>query len=78
MKENGRIFLKVTFRTRRRLAPLAKGVLILLGLSAGILKADAATQVKIYGSGRHPLDLASRTKTLIISNEKMDDIMKNS
>ena len=29
----------------------------------------------MFGSGR-PLDLASRTITLIISNEEMNDIMK--
>ena len=37
--------------------------------------ADAAIQKKIYGSS-FPSDLALRTTPLIISNEKMADIMK--
>ena len=49
------------------LTPLAKSVLLLLGLSAGMSAADAAIQKKIYGSG---------TTALIISNEEMEDIMK--
>ena len=49
------------------LTPLAKSVLILSGLSAGISVANAAIQKTIYGSG---------TTALIISNEEMEDIMK--
>ena len=49
------------------LIPLAKIVLIPLGLSAGISAADADIQKKIHGSG---------TTALIISNEEMKDIMK--
>ena len=48
------------------LTPLAKSVLISLGLSAGISAADAATQ-KNYGSG---------ATVLIISNEEMEDMIK--
>ena len=47
--------------------PLAKSVLLLLGLSAGMSAADAAIQKKIYGSG---------STALIISNEEMEDIME--
>ena len=47
--------------------PLAKSVLIPLGLSAGMSATDAAIQKKIYGSG---------TTALINSNEEMEDIMK--
>ena len=43
--------------------------------SAGVLAADAAIQKKIYESGR-PLDVASRTAALIISNEEMGNIME--
>ena len=54
--------------------PLAKSVLIPLGLTA-----EAATNVAIYnrvfGFSRTS-DLASRTTKLIISNEEMNDIMK--
>ena len=47
--------------------PLAKSVLILSGLTAVASVADAAIHKKILGSGN---------TTLIISNEKMNDIMK--
>ena len=42
-------------------------VLLPLGLSGGMSAADAVIQKKIYGSG---------STTLIISNEKMNYIMK--
>ena len=47
--------------------PLAKSVLIPLGLTAGVSPTDAAIQKKIFGSGM---------TTLIISNEEMNDVMK--
>ena len=47
--------------------PLAKSVLIPLGLNAAASTADAGIQKKIYGSG---------TTTLVISNEEMNDIIK--
>ena len=47
--------------------PLAKSVLIALGLTAAASAADSGIQKKI---------LDSRTTTLIISNEEMNDIMK--
>ena len=49
------------------LTPLAKSVLIPLGLSAGMSAADAAIQKKIFGSS---------TTALIILNEEMKDIIK--
>ena len=49
------------------LTPIAKNVLLPLGLSAGMSAADVAIQKKIYGSG---------ITALIISNEKMGDIIK--
>ena len=49
------------------LTPLAKSVLLPLGLSARMSAADAAIQKKICGSD---------TTALIISNEEMEDIMK--
>ena len=51
---------------------LAKSVLIPLGLGVA---ADAAIHKKMFGSGR-PSDLALRNLTLVISNEKINDIMK--
>ena len=47
--------------------PLAKSVLIPLGLTAAALAADAGIHKKILGSGN---------TTLIISNEEMNDIIK--
>ena len=47
--------------------PLAKSVLIALGLTAAASAADSGIQKKIFDS---------RTTTLIISNEEMNDIMK--
>ena len=49
------------------LKPLAKSVLIPLGLTASASAIDAAIHKKIFGSGN---------TTLIISNEEMNDIMK--
>ena len=47
--------------------PFAKNVLAPLGITAAASAIDAAIQIKIHGSG---------TKTLIISNEEMNDIIK--
>ena len=57
--------------------PLAKSVLIPLGLTAAASAADADIHKKILGSGC-PLDLAPphNNTTLIISNDEMDDILK--
>ena len=62
------------------LKPLAKRVLILLGLTAATAAAaaattDAAIHKKIFESVC-PSDLALCNTTLIISNEEMNDIMK--
>ena len=58
------------------LKPLAKSVLIPLGLTAAAAAATGeAIQKKIFGSGLLPSDLANQT-TLIISKEPMNDIMK--
>ena len=57
------------------LKPLAKIVLITSGLTATVATTDAAIHKKMFGLG-HPLDLASRMTTLIISNVEMNDIMK--
>ena len=50
--------------------PLAKSVLIPLGLTAAASAADAGIHKKILGSG-HP-----QNTILIISNDEMDDILK--
>ena len=49
--------------------PLAKSVLIPLGLTAAASAADAGKHKKILGSGHN-------NTTLIISNDEMDDILK--
>ena len=50
--------------------PLAKSVLIPLGLTAAASAADAGIHKKILGSGHN------NSTTLIISNDEMDDILK--
>ena len=59
------------------LKPLAKSVLIPLGLTSAAAAAaiDASIHKEMFGSGTGSLDLAKQT-TLIISNEEMNDIMK--
>ena len=49
------------------LKPLAKSVLLSLGLTAAASAADAASHKKMFGSG---------TTMLIILDKKMNDIMK--
>ena len=58
--------------------PLAKSVLVPLGLTAAASAADAGIHKKILGSGKRPLDsaLPHNNTTLIISNDEMDDILK--
>ena len=57
--------------------PLAKSVLIPLGLTVAASAADAGIHKKILGSV-HPLNLAlpHNNTILIISNDEMDDILK--
>ena len=60
--------------------PLAKSVLIPLGLTAAASAADAGIHKKILGSGKRSLDLAlpkqNNTTTLVISNDEMKDIIE--
>ena len=57
--------------------PLAKSILIPLGLTAATSTADAGIHKKILGSGyNRPSSSASRTTTLTISNYEMEDIIK--
>ena len=46
---------------------VAKSILMLLGLLATMSATDAATEMKIYGSG---------ATLLIISDKEMEDLMK--
>ena len=57
------------------LKPLAVSVLIQLGLTAAASATDATIHKKIFGSG-HLSNLALHTRTLIILNEKMNDVIK--
>ena len=57
------------------LKPLAKSVLIPLGLTAAASATNAAIHKKMFGSGRLS-GLATHNTTLIISDEEMNDIMK--
>ena len=54
--------------TKNVIKPLAKSVLIPLGLRVAASAADAGTHKKILGSGHNT--------TLIISNDEMEDILK--
>ena len=57
--------------------PLAKSVLIPLGLTVAASAADAGIHKKILGSGHnHPSSSASHNTTLIISNDEIEDIIK--
>ena len=55
--------------------PLAKNVLIPLGLTAATSAADAGIHKKTLGSGRHSFTVSHST-TLIISNNEMEGIIK--
>ena len=57
------------------LTTLAKSILIPLGLTEAASATDAAIHKKMFGSGTSPSDLA-KIITLIISTEKMNDIIK--
>ena len=59
--------------TTNVLKPLAKSVLVPLGLTATTSATDVAIQKK-FGSAMHPSNLAK--PITIISNKEMDDIMK--
>ena len=60
---------------KKVIQPLAKSVLIPLGLTAAASAADARIHKTILGSG-YPSDSTLHTTTLIISNNKIEDIMK--
>ena len=55
--------------TKNLIKPLAKSVLVPLGLTAAASAADARIHKKILGSGHN-------NTTLIISNDEMEDIIK--
>ena len=57
------------------ITPLAKRVLIHLGLTAAASAAGAGIHKKILGFGRHSSS-ASHNSTLIISKKDMDDLIK--
>ena len=57
--------------------PLAKSVLITLGLTAAASAADAGIHKKILGSGHNrPLSSPSHNTTLMISNDEIGDFVK--
>ena len=57
------------------LKPLAKSVLVSLGLTAAASATNAVIQKKMFASAMYPLNLAKQI-ALIITNKEMDDIMK--
>ena len=58
------------------ITPLAKRVLIPLGLTAAASAADAEIYKKILGSGRHSSSVSHNTTTLINSNKDVEDLIK--
>ena len=56
--------------------PLAKSVLIPLGLTAAASAADAGIHKKILGLGHRPLPSTLHNNTTIISNDEINDIIK--
>ena len=54
---------------------LAKSVLIPLGLTASVSAADAGIHKNVFRFGTDSLELTQQ-KTLIISNEEIEDVMK--
>ena len=59
------------------ITPLAKSVLIPLGLTAAAAAVDVGIHKKILGSGRrHSSSSALDNTTLIISNEDIEDLIK--
>ena len=56
--------------------PLAKSVLILLGLTAAASAADAGIHKKILGSGHRHSSSASHNTALTISNKDIEDLIK--
>ena len=60
---------------KNALKPFAQSVLIPLVLTESASATDSSIHKKMFGSGTRLLDLAN-WKTLIISNEEMNDVMK--
>ena len=56
--------------------PLAKSVLIPLGLTVAVSAVDVGIHKKILGSGNRPSSSASHITTLIISNDEIGDIIE--
>ena len=63
----GSLLSKIAGPLMKEAAPLAKNILAPLGITATASAIHAGIQKKIHGSG---------TRTLIISNEEMNDIMR--
>ena len=64
----GNLLSKLAGPLMKVAVPLAKNVLVPLGISAAMSAIDGSIKKKMFGSGT--------TTTLIISNDEMDDILK--
>ena len=71
----GSLLIKLAGPLIKVAIPLPKIDLAPLGTTAATSAIDAGVQKKIHGSGR-PSSSTSRTTTLIISNEEMNNVMK--
>ena len=67
---------KLLLTNRQVFKPLAKSVLIPLGLTTAASAADAGIHKKILGSGNNSHSSSALHITLIISNDENDDIIK--
>ena len=61
---------------KKVITPLAKGVLILLGLTAAASAADAGIHKKTLGYGHNHSSSSHNNTVVIISNNEMEDIIK--
>ena len=71
----GSLLSKLAGSLMKLTVPLAKSILVPLETTAAASATDAGIQKKIHGSG-HFSDSASKTTTLIISNEELNYIIK--
>ena len=55
--------------------PLAKSIMVSLWLATAASATDAAIQKNIFGFGR-PLDVVPQKTALVLSNKKLDDVIK--
>ena len=71
----GRLLMNFLPKLIKPAISIGKNILAPLGLSAAMSATDAAIQKKMYGSG--DMENSENFTTLIISNNKLNDLIKN-